>query len=74
WMVQGEDKENYSAFIAVGAEGHGHSADGLTVEGNDARLAPGVDRNTVFLADWTGDHIAQGSNRLGIGLKAFERR
>lgn len=74
WMVQGEDKENYSAFIAVGAEGHGHSADGLTVEGNDARLAPGVDRNTTFLADWTGDKIALGDNRLGIGLKKFERR
>lgn len=74
WMVQGQDKENYSAFIAVGAEGHGHTADGLTVEGNDARLAPGVDRNTVFLADWTGDRITQGGNKLGIGLKAFERR
>lgn len=74
WMVQGEDKENYSAFIAVGAEGHDHSANGLVVEGNDARLAPGVDRNTTFLADWTGDDITESGNRLGIGLKAFERR
>lgn len=74
WMVQGEDKENYSAFVAVGAEGHDHSASGLVVEGNDARLAPGVDRNTTFLADWTGDDIKLGDNRLGIGLKRFERR
>lgn len=74
WMVQGRDKENYSAFIAVGAEGHAHTANGLTVEGNDARLAPDVDRSTVFLADWTGDRIMLGDNRLGIGLKTFERR
>ena len=28
WFVQGEDKENYSAFIAVGAEEQTHSSDG----------------------------------------------
>ncbi|WP_338467075.1 right-handed parallel beta-helix repeat-containing protein [Novosphingobium sp. ZN18A2] len=74
WFVQGQDKENYSTFIAVGAEGHTHSANGLLVEDNDARLAPGVDRNTVFVSDWTGDDITLQGNRLGIGLKARDRR
>jgi len=74
WFVQGRDKENYSAFITVAPENHSHSADGLVVEGNDARLAPGVDRSTVFVADWSGDALRIGDNVLGRGLRKFERR
>lgn len=74
WFVQGKDKENYSAFIAVAAEGKDHSSDGLTVEGNDARFAPGVSRESTFLADWSGDRLALGANRLGPGLIRFDRR
>jgi hypothetical protein len=74
WFVQGQDKENYSAFIALAAEGKARSSNGLSIAANDARLAPNVDRNTVFLADWSGDRVALGENRLGLGLKKFERR
>jgi hypothetical protein len=74
WFVQGRDKENYSAFIAVAAEGQANTSNGLAISGNDARLAPDVDRNTVFVADWSGDRIALGENRLGLGLKRYERR
>jgi hypothetical protein len=74
WFVQGKDKENYSAFIAVAAEGKNHSSAGLAIVGNDARLAPGVDRSTVFVADWSGDRLALGENSLGAGLKRFEER
>jgi len=74
WFVQGRDKENYSAFIAVAAEGKAHSSQGLTIAGNDARLAPGVERDTTFVADWSGDSLALGENALGPGLKRFERR
>ncbi|KRA80404.1 hypothetical protein [Altererythrobacter sp. Root672] len=73
-FVQGRDKENYSAFIAVGAENHAHSSVGLSILGNDARLAPGVERSTAFVADWTGDELALGQNKLGVGLKPFEKR
>lgn len=73
-FVQGQDKENYSAFIAVAAEGRVRSSAGLAISGNDASLATGVDRNTVFLADWSGDSIVLGANRLGRGLKPFEKR
>ena len=74
WFVQGEDKENWSAFIAVAAEGQTHSSAGLAIVGNDARLAPGVDRTTTFVADWSGDTLALGENALGPGLKRFEKR
>ncbi len=74
WFVQGEDKENYSAFIAVAAEDIQHPSAGLVIAGNDARLAPGVDRNTTFVADWSGDRLSLGENALGPGLARFERR
>ena len=74
WFVQGKDKENYSAFIAVAAEGKSHSSAGLSIVGNDARLATGVQRNTTFVADWSGDALALGENVLGPGLQRFERR
>jgi hypothetical protein len=74
WFVQGQDKENYSAFIAVGAEGGQHSSDGLSITGNDARLVPGLRRSTTFVADWTGDALSIDGNSLGAGLKRFERR
>lgn len=74
WFVQGQDKENYSAFIAVGAEERLHPSDGLQIAGNDARLAPSVRRNTIFVADWSGDNLNIGPNNLGQGLERFERR
>ena len=73
-FVQGASKENYSAFITVAPEGKTRSSTGLSITNNDASIAAGVDRNTVFLADWSGDRISLGANRLGRGLKPFERR
>jgi hypothetical protein len=74
WFVQGRDKDNYSAFIAVAAEHKDHSSAGLTVVGNDARFAPGVTRTSAFVADWSGDKLAIGDNTLGAGLQRFDRR
>jgi hypothetical protein len=74
WMVQGRDKENYSAFIAIAAEGHKTSANGLVIEANDARFAPGVDRNSQFVADWSGDKLALGQNTLAAGIARFQKR
>ncbi|MBO9498156.1 MAG: right-handed parallel beta-helix repeat-containing protein [Novosphingobium sp.] len=73
WFVQGTDKENHSALIAVGAEERRHTSDGLRIVGNDARLAPKAG-STVFVADWTGDKLAIGENQLGPGIKPFEKR
>lgn len=73
-FVQGKSKENHSAFITVAPEGRQQTSVGLSINANEASIAPGVDRETVFLADWSGDRIALGGNRLGRGLKPFERR
>lgn len=74
WFVQGRDKENYSAFIAVAAEHRNHTSQGLLVEGNNARFAPGIDRKSAFVADWSGDAVKLGTNALGTGLVSFEKR
>lgn len=74
WFVQGRDKENYSAFIALGAEDILHPSDGLRIENNEARFVPGLKRNSVFLADWTGERVVMQGNRLAAGLKQYEAR
>ena len=74
WFVQGEDKENCSAFIAVAAEGRANSSNGLAVTANDARFAAGVSRESTFVADWSGDRLALGANTLAQGLKRSDRR
>lgn len=74
WFVQGRDKENYSAFIAVGAEERLHPSNGLRIEANDARFVPGLSRSSTFVADWSGDRLAIGENALAPSLRRFESR
>ncbi len=74
WFVQGRDKENYSAFIALGAEDLLHPSDGLQVENNEARFVPGLSRSSAFLADWTGSRIALKGNKIAAGIKPYEQR
>ncbi len=73
-FIQGANKENYSAFIAVAAEGRDHSSVGLSISGNNARIAEGVRRRTIFVANWSGQRLALGANTLGAGLRAYETR
>ncbi len=73
-FVQGSDKENYSAFITVAPEGRKRDSSGLTITGNDARIAPGISRSTSFVANWTGDAIKVEQNKLGPGLKPVDER
>ena len=73
-FVQGKDKENYSAFIAVAAEGKRHSSAGLNVHSNNASLAKGVQRKTTFVADWSGDQMRIANNKLSPELKRYEKR
>lgn len=74
WFVQGRDKENYTTMIAIAPEARENSSDGLTIEGNDARFAPGAARDTAFVVDWQGARLNLGQNVLGPGLKPYERR
>lgn len=73
-FVQGQNKENWSAFIAVAAEDRDHSSEGLNIHSNSASLAKGVNRNTWFVADWSGDQLRIANNSLGRGLTRYQRR
>jgi hypothetical protein len=73
-FVQGASKQDHSAFIAIAAEGESGSSNALAISGNDARIAPGLDRNTIFVAFWGEGRPTLGSNRLGRGLTPFEKR
>lgn len=73
-MVQGADKDNYSAFIALAAEGAVQPSDGLVIEGNGARFVPGLGRSSAFVADWSGARLAIGANDLGAGIVRYQRR
>ncbi len=73
-FVQGTHKENWSGMIVVAAEAHNFSSAGLQVEGNNASLAPGQDKQPTFVANASGDRLAVGQNRLGVGIKPYETR
>lgn len=73
-LVQGRDKENHSALIAVAAEERKNPSAGLVVQGNRATHPADLGRRTVFVADWSGEELAIGANDLQAGLVRFERR
>ncbi|HEY5710751.1 MAG TPA: right-handed parallel beta-helix repeat-containing protein [Allosphingosinicella sp.] len=73
-FVQGEDKENYSAFISVAPEGRDNASTGLAVTDNEAGLAPGVQRRTSFVADASGQRLNIANNRLDPQIASLERR
>ncbi len=73
-LVQGRNKENYSALIAVAAEERKNPSAGLVVQGNRATHPADLGRRTVFVADWSGEALALGANDLQTGLVRFERR
>ena len=73
-FVQGADKENHSALIAVAAEARDHPSAGLAIAGNEARLAPGIGWTTIFVADWSHEPLKLSGNRLGPGIAPFEVR
>lgn len=74
-FVQGRNKENYTTLIAVAPEGKYHSSNGLVIEGNDARIAPGVQADkSAFVVDWSGgDRLTIGANKV-VGLRRYEQR
>lgn len=73
-FVQGRSKENYSAFIAVGAETITNPSAGLTISANRASIAPGIDRSSTFVANWTRETLRLTGNQLGAGLKPYDER
>ena len=73
-FVQGAHKENWSGLIVVAAEDKTYPSAGLTVVDNVASLAPGQTNSPAFVADKSHEPLRIGANRLGAGIRAFERR
>jgi hypothetical protein len=73
-FVQGEDKENYSAFIALAGEGQEHDMSRLSITDNSAALVPNLSRRTVFVADWAGSRATIDNNQIAPQIARYERR
>ncbi|MEG3085908.1 right-handed parallel beta-helix repeat-containing protein [Sphingomonas sp. PB4P5] len=73
-MVQGRAKENWTGLIVVAAEARTYASTGLRIENNSATMMPGDTHSPAFVADYSGDQLALGANRLGAGIRAFETR
>ncbi|MES2272425.1 MAG: right-handed parallel beta-helix repeat-containing protein [Pseudomonadota bacterium] len=73
-MVQGKDKDNWTAFITVSPEGRERDSSALSVSGNSASFAPGIQRQSTFVANWTDDAVRIGQNKLAAGVKITDRR
>jgi hypothetical protein len=72
-FVQGPSKENDGAVIAVAPEGTTYPTAGLRIENNLASLSPGARSTPFFVRDWSGGALKIGANRLGKGVRPFER-
>lgn len=73
-MVQGRDKDNYSAFITIAPEGRERDSSSLVISGNRAAFASGIARTSTFVANWTADKVQIGANDLAPGIKTTDRR
>lgn len=73
-MVQGRDKDNYSAFITVAPEGREQDSSNLSIAGNSASFVPGLQRASSFVANFTHDAVKIGQNRLASGIRTTDRR
>jgi len=74
WLVQGAQKENPGTIIAVSAEGREHPSDGLVIEGNTVRMAPGARAGVAFVRDWSGGRIVLGANQTDAGVVRYIRQ
>lgn len=73
-MVQGRDKDNYSAFITIAPEGRARDSSSLVIRDNKASFVPGLSRTSTFVANWTSDKVQLGRNALAAGIKVTDRR
>lgn len=67
-FVQGADKENHAAFIAVAAEAQRNPSAGLLIADNRAHKVKAATWPTALLADWSGSPKRIGGNVVGTGI------
>lgn len=73
-FLQGPNKENYSALIALAGEGLDNDTSGLVIADNEADVAPGFRQRTFLVGDWSGVPIRIERNRLHRQIAVSERR
>jgi hypothetical protein len=73
-FVQGQDKENYSALIALAGENRDNDMSQLSITNNSAALVPNLSRRTVFVANWSGNAVRIEGNQLDGQITRYERR
>jgi len=70
-FVQGKDKENHSAIIAVAAEGAGNPSAGLKVVGNRAHQVADISWPTALVVDWSGSKMGIAGNEVGPNIETY---
>ncbi len=72
-FVQGLDKENHAAFIAVAAEAQRNSSEGLMIIDNVAHQVRDAPWSTSLLADWSGSPKVITGNRIGKQVQQVQQ-
>jgi len=70
-FVQGANKENHSAFIAVEAEAHRNSSANLLIAHNRAHQVRTASWPSALVADWSGSPKRLTGNRTGAQVEAL---
>jgi len=73
-FADGPNKENWTGFIVVAAEGRTYSSAGLKVVDNVATLAPNFGKSPAFVANVGRDRLDVGENQLAQGIRKYEER
>jgi len=73
-FADGPNKENWTGFIVVAAEGRTYPSTGLKVVGNIATLAPNFAKSPAFVANVGRDQLDVGENQLATGIRKYEER
>ena len=73
-FADGPNKENWTGFIVVAAEGRTYPSTGLKVVGNTATLAPNFGKSPAFVANVGRDRLEVGENQLATGIRKYEER
>jgi hypothetical protein len=71
-FVQGADKENHSAIVAVAAEGPSNPSTGLQVVDNVAHQVPGITWPTALVSDFSHSQMVVEHNILGPRITSYQ--
>lgn len=72
-FVQGGNKENHTAFIAVAAEAQRNPSDNLQVSDNSAHQTRSANWPSALVYDWSGAPMRMMRNRIGAGIMELQR-